>query len=346
MKKRIVICADGTWNRPERNLKEDAPTNVLRLARAILPMAPDGTPQQVFYDWGVGSYHDEIVGGATGRGIQKNIMDGYRYVVQNYSPDDELFFFGFSRGSYTVRSLCGLINNCGILRRPSARLIQAAFDHYKRSGKKYSPQGEVSKAFRRKYSHPRRIVRFLGVFDTVGALGIPFSWLGWLSPKDEFYDTKMGPNVAIARHALAINERRFDFEATILQPRKNLDLRQVWFVGCHADVGGSYKADEDGSLLSDITLKWMMQQAKSAGLELERHLDQRLKPNPCATLHNSSSIKFRSWKDTWRPIDHQKGPVLIHRSVQERWDTDRSYRPNNLKEYIGKHPDWSQHLED
>lgn len=133
MNKRIVICADGTWNRPEKDLKVDFPTNVLRLARAISPLASDGKPQQVFYDWGVGSYYDEAMGGATGRGLHKNIMDGYRYIVQNYSPGDEIYLFGFSRGAYTVRCLCGLINNCGILKRPDAALIQQAFDHYKKA---------------------------------------------------------------------------------------------------------------------------------------------------------------------------------------------------------------------
>ena len=135
MNKRIVICADGTWNRPEKDLKVDFPTNVLRLARAISPMAGDGKPQQVFYDWGVGSYYDEVIGGTTGRGLHKNIMDGYRYIVQNYSPGDEIYLFGFSRGAYTVRCLCGLINNCGILKRPDARLIQQAFDHYKKAAR-------------------------------------------------------------------------------------------------------------------------------------------------------------------------------------------------------------------
>ena len=109
--KRIVICADGTWNRPEKNLREDIPTNVLRLARAIKPIGSDQVPQQVYYDWGVGSYYDPIIGGATGKGLHKNIMDCYRYIVQNYSPGDELYLFGFSRGAYTIRCLCGMINN-------------------------------------------------------------------------------------------------------------------------------------------------------------------------------------------------------------------------------------------
>lgn len=124
-RRRIVVCSDGTWNRPEKNPEKDFPTNVLRLARAIKPIGADRIHQQVFYDWGVGSYYDASIGGATGRGVHKNIMDGYRYIVQNYSPEDELFLFGFSRGAYTIRCLCGLINNCGIIKRPDAALIQS-----------------------------------------------------------------------------------------------------------------------------------------------------------------------------------------------------------------------------
>ncbi len=343
MKKRIVVCADGTWNRPEKNLKEDVPTNVIRLARAVSPVAGDGMPQQVFYDWGLGSYHDEWSAGTMGSGIHKNIMDGYRYIVQNYSPGDELFLFGFSRGAYTVRSLCGLINNCGILKRPDARLIQTAFDHYKRQEDEYAPEGTKSIAFRKRHAHPSKEVRFLGVFDTVGALGIPFSWLGWLNAEDEFYDSKMGPNVRIARHALAIDERRYDFEATILQPRRNLDLKQVWFVGVHSDVGGGYKPDKGGKLLSDITLGWMMGEAEQAGLSFEEHLGRRLKPNPAATLHDSSSLKFRSWKDKWRTIKHRRD-ILVHESVKQRWEQDSNYRPENLKKYIAKNG-WPKKLE-
>ena len=167
MKKRIVICADGTWNRPEEDLKRDFPTNVLKLARAIQPVASDGLPQQVFYDWGVGSYYDKVVGGAIGRGLHKNIMDDYRYIVQNYEPDDELYLFGFSRGAYTIRSLCGLINNCGILKRPDANLIQKAFDLYKKPGKVNKPDGANSVAFRDQHCHPSRKVKFVGVWDTV-----------------------------------------------------------------------------------------------------------------------------------------------------------------------------------
>ena len=101
----IVICADGTWNRPEDDLEKDFPTNVLKLARAVKPN-PANEKQHVFYDWGVGSYYNAVGGGITGSGIQKNIVDAYRYIVQNYAPNDKIYLFGFSRGAYTVRALC------------------------------------------------------------------------------------------------------------------------------------------------------------------------------------------------------------------------------------------------
>jgi uncharacterized protein (DUF2235 family) len=334
MTKRIVICADGTWNRPEKNLKEDFPTNVLRLARAIKPMAKDGLAQQVFYDWGLGSYHDKAIAGTTGKGMHKNIMDDYRYIVQNYSDGDEIFLFGFSRGAYTIRALCGLINNCGILKRPEAALIQRAFNLYKRSGKAYSPSGEKSIAFRKQHSHRSREIHFVGAWDTVGAMGIPISFLGLFEDKDEFYDTKIGRNIKIARHALAIDEHRSDFEPTVWQRNDYMDLQQVWFAGAHSNIGGSYKPDKDGSLLSDIALSWMRNEAGKAGLNIEPHLNSSLNKNPMATLHNSRRSFFRIKKKYYRPIDHEQGAVLIHESVKQRWDKHSKYRPENLEDYL------------
>ncbi len=340
MAKRIVICADGTWNRPEKDLSEDFPTNVLKFARAIKPVAKDSLPQQVFYDWGIGSYYNSVVGGTTGKGLHKNIMDDYRYIVQNYSPGDEIFLFGFSRGSYTVRCLCGLINNCGIIKRADASLIQKAFAHYKKSGDKYAPEGIESKKFRKQHSHASREIKFVGVWDTVGAMGIPISFLGLFDDKDEFYDTKIGKNVRIARHAMAIDEHRSDFEPTIWHPKENMDMQQVWFAGAHSNIGGSYKPDKDGALLSDNALAWMTSQAEKAGLSIEGHLKKAINSKPTATLHNSRRSFYRVKKKYYRKIDHEKGPVLIHQSVKSRWDQDPKYRPKNLKEYIDENG-WS-----
>ncbi|MCV6606181.1 MAG: DUF2235 domain-containing protein [Porticoccaceae bacterium] len=332
--KRIVICADGTWNRPEQDPAKDFPTNVLKLARAIRPTATDGVAQQVFYDWGVGSYESRISGGITGKGLHKNITDNYRYIVQNYAPGDEIWLFGFSRGAYTVRSLCGMINNCGILKRPDAALIADAFRLYKKPGARNAPKGDNSVAFRRAHSHRSRQVKFVGVWDTVGAMGIPLSFLGLFDDKDEFYDTKLGRNVKVARHALAIDEQRSDFEPTIWQQRPSLDLQQMWFAGSHSDVGGSQKPDADGSLLSDHPLRWMLAEAAANGLGVGSHLLNNISDNPLARLHPSRRSFYRVRKRLLRPIDHGFGAVLIHPSVKQRWQQDDNYRPKNLLVHI------------
>lgn len=344
MAKRIVICADGTWNKPEKDPKKDFPTNVLKLARAIKPVAKDQLPQQVFYDWGVGSYESKVSGGVTGKGLHKNIMDDYRYIVQNYAPGDELYFFGFSRGAYTIRSLCGLINNCGIVKRIDAPLIQAAFNHYKKSGKDYAPGGKKSIDFRKKHSHPSRTIKFVGVWDTVGAMGIPISFLGLFDDKDEFYDTKIGSNISIARHALAIDEHRSDFEPTVWMPQPNMDLKQVWFSGAHANIGGSYKPDKDGSLTSDQSLAWMIKEVAKSGLTIEPHLNKNINKKSLSSIHKSRRSFYRIKKKFYRKIDHGKSEVLIHESVKERWLQNPKYRPDNLESYINANG-WPNKLE-
>lgn len=339
MKKRIVVCADGTWDRPEEDLFEDFPTNVLKLARAIKPIAADGTPQQVFYDWGVGSYYKKIIGGITGEGLHKNIMDDYRYIVQNYKSGDELYLFGFSRGAYTIRSLCGFINNCGILKRPDAALIQEAFVLYKKRGKVNAPDGKNAVEFRQAYSHPSRKVKFVGVWDTVGAMGIPISFLGLFDDQDEFYDTKLGRNVEIARHALAIDEHREDFIPTVWDHRNTIDIKQVWFAGAHSNVGGSYKPDDDGSSASDTPLAWMLREAK--GLSIETHIKQKLNEKTTSSLHNSRRNFYRVRRKVLRDIDHKKGDILIHESVKQRWlEMGDNYKPKNLVTYLGDVGGW------
>lgn len=332
MVKRLVICADGTWNRPEEDLQKDIPTNVLKMARAIRPFAADSLPQHVFYDWGIGSYYNALIGGITGQGIHKNIMDAYRYIVQNFTPGTDIYLFGFSRGAYTVRSLCGLINNCGILKRPDARLIQQAFDHYKKTGAAWRPSGAKSVAFRDAHSHESREIRFVGVWDTVGALGVPFSLMGLFDRKDEFYDTKLGSNVRIARHALAIDERREDFQPTLWIPRDGLDLEQMWFAGSHSDIGGGYPADSRGLLASDSALQWMVQQARNAGLDLEEHLLAGINPSASARLHNSRRHVFRFARPLVRNLKPDNIETSIHPSVAERWQLDPDYRPPNLEQ--------------
>ncbi|WP_191603278.1 DUF2235 domain-containing protein [Marinomonas algicola] len=345
MTKRIVICADGTWNKPEVDPAKDFPTNVLKFARSIQPVTDNGIQQQVFYDWGVGSYYHSTVGGVAGLGVHKNIMDGYRYIIQNYSEGDEIYLFGFSRGAYTVRSLCGLINNCGLLKRSNANRVQEAFNLYKKSGKANKPDGKNAIDFRVAHSHESRTIHFVGVWDTVGAMGIPMSFLGLFRDQDEFYDSKLGRNVNVARHALAIDELRSDFEPTIWESRPGIDIKQTWFSGVHCDVGGSYKPDANGLQASIEPLRWMAKEASSFGLVFESHsLHDDGNANGLAKLNQSRRSFYRAREKHLREIHHGKGDVFIHKSVKNRWDADTKYRPENLKKYVETYG-WPDHFE-
>lgn len=336
----IIICADGTWNRPEEDIEKDFPTNVLKLARSIKPSA-GSLKQHVFYDWGLGSYHSNMSAGATGRGIHKNILDGYRYIIQNYASGDNIYLFGFSRGAYTVRALCGLINNCGILKRPSAKRIAEAWEMYKSANKKNHPSGDDAKKFRSDHCHRSRRVHFVGVWDTVGALGIPFSLMGLLEGKDEFYDTKMGSNVSFARHALAIDEQREDFEPTVWSSRSGVDLKQVWFAGVHADVGGSYPPDRGNEFIAaDAPLKWMLGEAEKEGLKVEPHIKSALTEGSTGKTHKSRNHVYRFKRPLHRPLLIEDKPTKIHPSVKARYLADNSYRPAQLTTLLGDDEDW------
>ncbi|PLW82642.1 hypothetical protein CWI75_08640 [Kineobactrum sediminis] len=309
--KHIVICADGTWNDPE----SENPTNVLRVARALSPLTPAGHKQVVFYDWGVGSYYSRVRGGTGGLGMVKNIQDGYRFIVQNYNPGDRLFLFGFSRGAYTVRCLAGMLNNCGILKREQAQRIPEAFDLYKRRNAK--PGSAAAERWRRANAveGSRASVDFIGVWDTVGALGIPTRVLAFAEEKDLFFDPVLGSNVRVARHAVAMDEERADFEPTLWHESGSADLQQVWFAGVHADIGGGYAADKTGALLSDIPLAWMAREAEAAGLVFEPHL-----VDPGNLDHTAGA--HRSYQRFWRALGRyqRRMPVTaqVHESVYLR----------------------------
>lgn len=311
--KRIVICADGTWQSPE----SEHPTHVMRLARAIAPADMNGRKQVVFYDWGIGSEGDRIKAGITGAGIDKNIMDAYRFIVHNYDPGDALFFFGFSRGAYTVRSLAGFIRNCGILHRAQAARIQEAYELYRGRHKASSPDAERPTRFRRDYAvADRSPIAFVGVWDTVGALGIPAPFIGTLnSGRYLFHDAEPSSIIGCARHAVAIDEKREDFAPTLWTAKAGLDLKQVWFSGVHTDIGGGY-ADH---ALGDHAGVWMMDEAAAAGLVFEPHFRAQLNPDHAARQHNEYT---GAYKLLGRGSDRVVEPC-VHVSVRQRLEDPR-----------------------
>lgn len=329
--KRIVVCCDGTWNDPE----DEYATNVLRMARSIRPEDANGVQQIVFYDWGVGSYYAKVRGGTSGLGMMKNIQDGYRFIVQNYDIGDEIFLFGFSRGAYTARALAGMLNNCGVLKRKNAAMIPEAFDFYKKRSAK--PGSAAARKWRRQHSlDPERgTVDFIGVWDTVGALGIPTRVLGFVEERDLFFDTELGSNVRVARHAVSIDEKRGDFEPTLWGSKEAVDVREVWFSGVHADVGGGYKPKR-GKLLSDIPLAWMAREADTAGLKFEPHLH-----GSTAGLHSAPANK--SYKRFWRIFGKYERPIppgaIVHSSVKKRVE-QTDYESGPLQAWLDANDGW------
>jgi len=306
--KRIAIFADGTWNSPEQG----GSANVLHMARAVKPSA-DGVKQIAFYDWGVGTDRKEFTGGLRGEGIDKNIQDCYRFIVHNYQPGDQLFLFGFSRGAYTVRSLAGFIRNCGLLKREHASRIPAAYKLYRQRSLSSGPNEPRATRFRKDYGVADITpIEFVGVWDTVGSLGIPVPFWGSLGEREFlFHDCEPTKIVRYARHALSIDEDREDFQPTLWTPKPGLDLKQVWFAGVHSDVGGGYTDSE----LSHCAGRWMMKEAGQCGLQFEDHCIKSTGNSALDRQHNERKGIYLARGKHVRTIE---GP--LHRSVKERWD--------------------------
>ena len=332
--KRIVICSDGTWASPA----QATPTNILKLSRGVAPNDAHGNKQVVFYDWGVGTDRKKVGGGIGGEGIDKNIMDCYRFIVHNYEPGDELFFFGFSRGAYTIRSLAGFIRNCGLLKREHAEQIPQAFRLYRKRKPTSHPDAPTAKKYRRDYAVADLTpITFMGAFDTVGSLGIPTLYWGLFDDDDEylFHDTSPSKIVKCVRHALSIDENREDFPPTLWKERPNSDIKQVWFSGVHCDIGGGYK--EHG--LSDIALQWVLDEAKIHGLVTEAHFLKDIQPDASQRAHNERKKLYKLRGDHNRGQHNMPESPLIHQSVKDRWEaaTSRS-RSKALKAYFEVHP--------
>ncbi len=314
MPKNLVVCCDGTWNVPDESRGAvAAPTNVAKLALAV---AQDEATQRLYYEPGVGTAPDErITGGAFGYGLSHNIRNGYAFLAANYSEGDRVFLFGFSRGAYTARSLGGLIRNCGILRPEHADQVNAAFAFYRDRTSHSHPSSIASHLFRDMYSYGDQPIHFIGVWDTVGALGIPNDLPGWEQISRlftgweqlwGFHDTQLSAQVAHARHALSIDEERAAFRPTLwTQDQAALDagqdLKQVWFAGVHSEVGGG-SADTS---LSDIALLWMAGQAAACGLALREGLPRAGWPEhgiaPAAPAYGGPLVSSRH--GLWALID-------------------------------------------
>ncbi|MCW8109541.1 DUF2235 domain-containing protein [Alteromonas ponticola] len=319
----LIVCCDGTWNDPA-NVDEGvpAPTNVRKLFEAI-DLNSDQPAQLSRYQSGVGTGGpiDRVVGGLMGVGLSQDICDTYQWLADKYQSGDKVFLFGFSRGAFTARSLAGMIGKFGLV-----DFSRHADESRQQLVKKIYMQGyrEGIKLADVRFHKDSASVYFIGVWDTVGALGIPDDKvildLFDNPARYQFHDTRLGAYVNYARHGVAMNEKRGSFSPTLWKrPPAGVDMKQIWFPGVHSDVGGGYK--ETG--LSDGALKWMIDEASQVpdGIRFHEKMVTQIRPNAQDRLHDSYTGIMKVLQTAPRAIPNLDGSSTdLHTSVQERRD--------------------------
>ncbi|KAM0750718.1 hypothetical protein T439DRAFT_325770 [Meredithblackwellia eburnea MCA 4105] len=300
-RKRIIACCDGTWNNGLSEENKSGYTNVLRISRALESYSSDANeniPQIVYYATGIGSDPGLVSysEGMTGEGLASKVEEAYAFLAGNYVPGDELFLFGFSRGAYTARMVAGIIGEIGILDKVGMESFPTLFLALQQEGKAKPDDvatrdrvGQVLKPFRdlaraQIQAAGGFLIKLVGVFDTVGSLGLPTE-LHKTKPQVAslfgFSNTDLGAHIQLALHALALDETRRDFlptkwTQTAEGRAKGQVLKQVWFSGSHSDIGGGWDQHD----LSDLTLAWMVSQTEHL-LSFDKKYIQRI-PDPTA----------------------------------------------------------------
>ena len=355
--KRIALFLDGTWNTVDDN------TNVWRMKA----LCTKSSEQLIYYSSGVGTQTlEHLSGGMFGIGINKEVTDAYQWLVEHYEPDARLFIFGFSRGAFTARSLAGFISECGLLKPGSPVSIKQLYERYRKGGTVPSVRGLANVTNVNQLSQEDKWIKaysqavpiwFQGVWDTVGALGVPLPWAPKVKRSDfAFLETDLRINDKYAYHALAIDEHRKTFAPTLWRksspkqggspaPRPINEVEQRWFVGAHADVGGGYMDD----LHPQIPLRWLMSKANAHGLLFNNEIlidgDENTCPfNDSYAQMGHGIYKLLTFGNAFyrrigtEPIDTVDAvTTTINESIDvtvfDRWRKDETYRPQNLSDW-------------
>ena len=331
MPKNIVIFSDGTGQEGGKGFN----TNVYKLFN----MVEDRTENQVsFYDRGLGIGFRKITGNISGMGIAKNIYECYEFIFNNYMAGDNIFLFGFSRGATTVRSLSAFIHLFGILPKSRPELIKQAYKIYKISDNK--KRKEQAEDFVSRHHNQWCKVKFLGVWDTVDALGVPLfnklnfiiDWIPFF--KHKYHNLVLSESVENARHALAIDDERITFHPKLWDKeiKDYQTMKQIWFCGMHTDVGGGYREQQ----LSDIPLLWMTMEAKKIGLRIYPKHKVKVNPEPNGFMHDSRKgfpgILFQKRIRFWNSETH--GNPVVHQSVLMRKLNNQNQKNPEYKPWI------------
>ena len=355
--KRLVLLLDGTWNSFQDN------TNVWRLCQLVSPSDASGIVQLKYYTPGVGTPRGErIRGGALGYGLDRDVVEAYRWLMGTYDRGDEIFVFGFSRGAFTARSLCGMIVRCGLLRPGSPLPVEELYERYRLDSRAPSlvelyQRSGLGSDERRLLRHSRRVpIAMIGVWDTVGSLGVPYGNIPGISRRRfGFHNTRLSTIFRNAYHALAIDEHRAAFAPTLWTrftpetpdpPGKRRArqpvVEQRWFAGAHANVGGGLAGDD----MPQLPLAWLMQKAGDLGLDFRAKVQPAGHERFGAISDSYASFLFGLYRIAKLgrrfhrqidapPVRVDGGTVAsvnetIDASVFDRWRKQPSYRPPGL----------------
>lgn len=310
MGRNVVLCCDGTDNQFGPNN-----TNIVRLVQ-VLDRHPDR--QVVYYDPGMGTLAEPGIRGRTsqalaelwarafGTDLKWKVQEAYTYLMETWEPGDRVYLFGFSRGAYTVRVLAGMLHLLGLLPRGSHNLVPYAYRLFRavpgkghgREADEGSQYWRLCNQFRWTFARPvdddgdeRRFpVHVLGLWDTISSVG-------WVWDPASFPYTATNPGVRIVRHAVSIDERRCFFRQNLLHQAAAQDLKQFWFAGVHADIGGGYP-EQDGGLWR-MPFEWMLDEAAAAGLCVDQrrrdHVLRRTTPSPTPWLDPAHESLAGAW---------------------------------------------------
>jgi hypothetical protein len=319
--KTIVLLFDGTWNDSEFSQSD---TNIVRL-REVIAHSCHGSvsnPPLVMYERGLGTGPlDSFRGGALGMGLSREVRSGYRFLSGNFEVGDQVFIFGFSRGAFTARSLVGYIQAAGLLKRDACTTANESRAWYYYRTRPIDRMAGTSAELRNCTHAPEDVViECLGVFDTVGSLGVPFRWFSRANRAlFEFHDVYLAPIVKHHLHALAIDEHRWPFKATLWRRPKfsttKSTVEQVWFPGAHADIGGgNIERDRFSSPagIDDAPLDWMIKRVRpllaerdflSGWSDLGTHVAcERTEKVTKAPIHEARKHAYRLFPFSYRSI--------------------------------------------
>jgi uncharacterized protein (DUF2235 family) len=348
--RQLIVCCDGTNNTLTAGVND---TNVVKLLNILTPATHD---QKLYYDPGVGVADTlpsvgvgqalrrtltRIEGLASGRGIYENIANAYKFLVQEYRDGDEIFLFGFSRGAFTVRAVAGMVNLFGLVRAHNLDLLDLlVYTYFSRADDRPPEKGkktrrEIADDIRERFSEPDRSevqIHFLGVWDTVASVGMP-----GLRQKVTSNGLTSYKKYRHIRHALSRDEARWTFAPRIFwesdydKPGKS--LKQRWFRGVHADIGGGYQKGADGqdaAGLADDAFRWMLAEAMQCNLRLDAaELANAMVVSTEPALMHSEPLASPWWGVGGLLVRNRKLPPEEQQSMDEyeRGGTFVSYRP-------------------